>query len=299
MSVRLRWDLVATFLVLTEELQFGASADRLGISRQTLARRIEQLEAHIDTALVAHSTRRVELTSAGTVLRDHAIPIAAAMDHMVAQVRQVGAARPLSVGISTDLTAPWTTQVEAWVSGRAAPAALERRLSEEALGLVRAGSLDLVLLAGELLSDPHSIVVGHEPTLVLFPDTHPAARQDAIRTGDLRDLVVAVSDAGTIEHHRAMVEQLHGDPDLPYVLAPRIGTIVPGLARTAREHGAAAVALACGVERTDTTGLAALPMDPPLLLPVALVARADLPDEPFRSLADHLLSVPLPVDTQE
>jgi DNA-binding transcriptional LysR family regulator len=292
-STPLPWDLVTAFLVLAEELQFTSAAERLGISRQALSRRISRLEAHADARLIQRSTRRVDLTPAGTVLREHAVPIAEAMGQMANQVRQISSDRPLSVGISTDLTLPWTTHVEVWVNARGTPAVLEHRPSGDAIRLARAGSLDLVVLVGEFSKEPHSTIVGHEPTLVLFPDTHPAARQSAIRPGDLRDLVVAVSDAGTIEP-RAMVQQLHGDPELPYRLAPRVGTIAPGLAQAARTHGAAAVALAGGVARIDQTGLVALPMDPPFLIPVTVVARPGLAEEPFRSLGDHLRSAPLP-----
>ena len=294
MSTPLPWEHVAAFLVLAEELQFASAAERLGISRQTLSRRISRLEAHADSQLIRRSTRRVELTPAGTVLREHAVPIAEAMVHMAKQVRQASSNRPLSVGISTDLTTPWTTLIETWVNARGTPAVLEHRPAGDAIRLTRAGSLDLVVFVGDLPDEPHSMVVGHEPTLVLFPNTHPAAGQSAIRPGDLRDLVVAVSDAGSVEHHRAMVAQLHGDPELPYRLAPQVGTIVPGLAQAARTHGAATVALASGVARIDTTGLAALPMDPPFLIPVTVVARPGLPEEPFRSLGGHLLGVPLP-----
>jgi DNA-binding transcriptional LysR family regulator len=293
MIAPLPWDLVTAFLVLAEELQFASAAERLGISRQALSRRISRLEAHADSRLIQRSTRRVDLTPAGAVLREHAVPIAEAMGQMAEQVRQVNSNRPLSVGISTDLTAPWTTLVEGWINARGAPAVLERRPSRDAIRLARDGSLDLVVLVGEFPDEPHSTIVGHEPTVVLFPDTHPAARQSTIRAGDLRDLVVAVSDAGTIEP-RALVRQLHGDPELPYLLAPRVGTIASGLAHAVRTHGAATVVVAGGVAPVDTTGLVALPMDPPFPIAVTVVARPGLADEPYRSLVDHLLSAPLP-----
>jgi hypothetical protein len=73
-----------------------------------------------------------------------------------------------------------------------------------------------------------------------------------------------------------------------------VGTIASGLAQAVRKHGAATVVVAGGVAPIDTTGLVALPMDPPFLIAVTVVARPGLPDEPFRSLGDHLLSAPLP-----
>jgi DNA-binding transcriptional LysR family regulator len=263
-----------------------------------VSRRIDRLEAQTDVLLLVRSTRHLELTLAGTVLRDHALLIAEAMDHMTDQVGLVRAGRPLSVGISTDLTAPWTTGVETWVNQRGTPAIVERRPTSDALPLVRAGRLDLVLIIGELANEPHSVVVGHEPAAVVFPDSHAAAGQRAIRTGDLRDLAVAVSDDGSTEHHRAMVEQLHGDPELPYVLAPPVGTVLRGLVFAARQHDAAALVLARPIDRVDTSGLTALPMDPPFSFSVTLIARPGLSPELFRSLADDLLRLDLITDAQ-
>jgi DNA-binding transcriptional LysR family regulator len=283
------WDLVASFLVLAEELKFRTASERLGVSRQTLSKRIDRLEGQLDTVLVVRSTRRVELTAAGATLRDHAVPIAQAMAQAAQQVRLEHPGRPLAIGVSTDLGPSWDRLVERWVNDRGAHAIVERRAPDESVRQLRGGSLDLVLFASELPDRP-SVTVGHEPTVVLFPAGHPAAVQSSIEVGDLRGLPVAVTDAGEPEHHRAAVLLLHGDPDLPYLLSPRVGTISQGLLHTARTRGAAAVVMRRGIADADTTGLAVLPMSPPHLVPVTLLARPGLPDEPFRSLTDHLLS---------
>ncbi|MDO8211625.1 LysR family transcriptional regulator [Conexibacter sp. CPCC 206217] len=292
MIATLSWHLVPSFLVLADELHFGIAAQRLGISRHTLSKRIGRLEGQLATPLLMRTTRRIELTQAGAELRVRAVSVLDAMDEAVRAVQRATTVGRMSIGISTDLTTEWDAGIDAWLRERAGVAVLERRAPDEALSLVRAGRLDLVLLVGIGEDEPRSVLVGHEPTVVVFPDTHPAAGQETVRAGDLRDLPVVVSEIGRTDHHRAAVERLHGDADLPYVVAPRIGTIRAGLLHTARLQGAAAVVLSRDLKPIDTAGLAALPMDPPLLLPVTVIGRPGLPNELLTSLVNHLLGLP-------
>jgi DNA-binding transcriptional LysR family regulator len=292
--VSLSWDLVPSFLVLADELHFGIAAQRLGISRHTLSKRIRHLEAQLATPLLTRTTRRTELTQAGAELRVRAVAVLDAMDDAVRSVQRATTGGRMSIGVSTDLTTEWDAGIDAWLRQRAGVAVLDRRAPDEALSLVRAGRLDLVLLVGIGEDEPRRVLVGHEPTVVVFPDTHPAAGQETVRAGELSDLPVVVSDVGRTDHHRAAVQRLHGDAGLPYVVAPRIGTIRSGLVHAARLHGAAAVVLARALEPIETVGLAALPMDPPLLLPVTVISRPGLPDELVVSLVNHLLALPPP-----
>ena len=292
MIASLSWQHVPSFLVLADELHLGSAARRLGLSRQTLAKRIGLLEEQLAAPLFTRTTRRIELTPAGVELRERAGPVLEAMDDAVRHVQRAVARGQLSIGISTDLANDWDVRVDAWIRARAEAAELERRMPDDALRLVRAGRLDLVVMVGVGEEEPRSVLVGHEPTVVVFPGTHPAAVRQAVRVGELRDLPVVVSDVGRPGHHRSSVELLHGDADLPYLLAPRIGTIRAGLVHAARLHGAAAVVLSRGLEPGDTAGLAVLPLDPPHLLPVTVIGRPGLADELLTSLAGHLLGLP-------
>ena len=280
------WELLPTFLVLAERLHFGRAAQQLGISRQTLTRRIQLLEAELDVSLVVRSTRRVALTDAGSDLRDELAPLVAAVVGVLERPRAPAAEARLSICVSTDL-AGWADRVQSWINDRGAPAQLEHRAPDDAIRLLRAGELDVALVPGDL-PDPLGVHVGDEPAVVVFPADHPAAVRDAIGPGDLADLVVAVSDAGDVRHHRAAVALLQGDPGLPYLVAPRIGTIAQGLVAAARAYGAAALVLRRAVATIDTNGLAVRPTDPPQTIPVTLLHRSALPPDAIRTLAEHL-----------
>lgn len=54
------------FIRVTEAGSFAAAADRLGLARSVVTRQIAALEAHLGVKLLARSTRRLSLTSAGT-----------------------------------------------------------------------------------------------------------------------------------------------------------------------------------------------------------------------------------------
>ena len=61
-----RLDAMQTFVRVAELGSFAAAAQHLGVARSVVTRQIAALEAHLGVKLMARSTRRLSLTSAGT-----------------------------------------------------------------------------------------------------------------------------------------------------------------------------------------------------------------------------------------
>jgi len=281
------WGLMIAFLTLAEERHVGRTAVRLGVSRQTVSRRVARLEALLGEPLVIRSTRRIELTDTGAALRDEAGPALRGMEEALQRIL-LGVGRRLSIAISTDLGRRWEARVQEWIARRGAPVLLEQRAPDDARELLRSERLDLALLTFAPPDLPH-VVVAHEPTVVLVPAEHAAAH-GPWRPGAARDLLIAVTDAGTPADHRAWVALLHGDPESPYVVAPRVGTIFGGLVHAARTHRAAALVLRENLDGIDADGLVPVELETPHPIPVTLVARVGFAGEPFEALAAHLAS---------
>lgn len=79
------------FVVLCEELHFGHAADRLHISQSPLSQAIAQLERKVGARLLDRSSRRVELTPAGSVLLQHGRRLLREADDAVGATRRAAA----------------------------------------------------------------------------------------------------------------------------------------------------------------------------------------------------------------
>jgi DNA-binding transcriptional LysR family regulator len=78
------------FAVLCEELHFGRAAERLHISQSPLSQTIAQLERKVGARLLDRSSRHVQLTPAGEVLREHTERLLRELEDAVGATRRAG-----------------------------------------------------------------------------------------------------------------------------------------------------------------------------------------------------------------
>jgi DNA-binding transcriptional LysR family regulator len=73
------------FLALAEELHFGRTAERLGISQPGVSEAVRMLESRLGVKVFERTSRRVRLTSAGEEFRRRLAPALAALEQTLAE----------------------------------------------------------------------------------------------------------------------------------------------------------------------------------------------------------------------
>jgi DNA-binding transcriptional LysR family regulator len=97
-------DLLRTFVLVSEELNFTRAAQRLHLSQPSLSRRIRDLEKILDGRLFDRGPRKVELTTFGAEQLPRAIALLAKVDEFIEQARPGDAVRRPSLGVAADAT---------------------------------------------------------------------------------------------------------------------------------------------------------------------------------------------------
>jgi DNA-binding transcriptional LysR family regulator len=180
------------FLALVEELHFGRTAERLGVSQPTVSEAVRSLEGRVGGKLFERTSRRVRLTTLGQELERNVRPACDTLDRALKEVRRIaeGAAGPLRIGITTNSDGPPFTRLVS---------AFERRYPEYSVSLhevdpwdpytrLRTGEVDVLLnwLAGDetdLITGPP--IAHYDRVLVVARGHHLAGRASV----NLEDLV--------------------------------------------------------------------------------------------------------------
>jgi DNA-binding transcriptional LysR family regulator len=179
------------FVAVGEELHFGRAAERLHMSQSPLSRAIRELERELDAVLFVRTTRRVELTPAGSALLVRARRALAEIDFAVGEARGAGASDHAVVGIGYG---PFSHQFAARIGGELAArhpeltVRLEEDVSPELLRRVAANELAMaVVFATPGAARRHGVridALGDEPLLAALPAAHRYADAGAIPIGD-------------------------------------------------------------------------------------------------------------------
>jgi DNA-binding transcriptional LysR family regulator len=180
------------FVAVAEELSFTAAAARLRIAQPSLSQQIRGLEHELKTALFARTSRRVELTAAGTAFLDHARAILAQAGQAAEQARAVGLGRigTLNIGMTGSvLLGPLGSLVAAF---SALSPQVTVRLHEMSPGeqqaALHARRTDISFLRSPA-DDPDLVaeLAWPERVGVALPERHPLAARQRFPLSSLRD----------------------------------------------------------------------------------------------------------------
>jgi DNA-binding transcriptional LysR family regulator len=267
------------FVAVAEELHFGRAAERLHMSQSPLSRAIRDLERDLGVVLFVRTTRRVELTAAGTLLLERARPALAEIDGAIADTRRASQpdAGVLAIGSGPFSGVVATRLVEAlgaWHPGLSVR--IEEGITPESLK--RVGARELA--AGVVMASPgaarrHRVRVDtlrDEPLLAAVSPEHPYAEAGSIPIGAFAAETVLLPRERSGDMFNAWLLTLfraHG-----YELERTVATLsAPWDRRMPPVASGAAVAVVVA-EWMDQprAGFAAVPFDPPLTFPMDLAS---------------------------
>ena len=178
------------FVAVAEELHFGRAAARLHMSQSPLSRAIRELERELGLVLFVRTTRRVELTAAGSALLEHARRALTEVDAAVDEARH--AAEP-DRGILTVGYGPFSRTLATRIAEEMAAqrgelqVQLDEDVTPELLRKVAARELAAaVVMETPAAARRHGVRIDtlrDEPLLAALPTSHAYASADAIPVG--------------------------------------------------------------------------------------------------------------------
>jgi DNA-binding transcriptional LysR family regulator len=170
------------FVAVAEELHFGRAARRLNISQPPLSQQIRQLETALDVALFVRTSRRVELTPAGTALLDGARRIIAETSRVVAATRRAGRGEVdmLRIGFTDSAALGVLPELVRAYHAEYPDVHLDltEGTTEAQLDAVEHDLVDLAIVRGPVADGRwRTVVVQREPFVVALPHDHVLAQR--------------------------------------------------------------------------------------------------------------------------
>jgi DNA-binding transcriptional LysR family regulator len=271
-----------SFVVLAEERHFGRAAARLHIAQPALSQQLRQLEHEVGGRLLDRSTRRVELTRAGRLLRERALEVLATVDRTMDDLAMLAAGRAGRVRIGFVGTATYDVLPQVALRVRAELPDLELDVRGEWLGpalldAVRDGELDLAVLrpGPTALDDLIVDIMREEPLIAVLPSGHPLASAPAVELADLAGSPLITHPSGRRSTMQPLVldacRRAGLDPEI--VEVGETGTLVVFVAA-----GMGIGLVPASVRALRLDGVAYVPLaGEPVTVPLVLARRPDPP----------------------
>ncbi|SAK71680.1 LysR family transcriptional regulator [Caballeronia pedi] len=181
---------IRAFLAVADALQFNVAAERLHMTQPALSRIIKALEESVGAALLARTTRRVELTDAGRVFAEHCQLALTHIDQAITLARRaeagnIGHLRIAYMDFAINGALP--AIIEAF--GKKFPS-INIDLVHMPSAMQKEAMLDSTIDVGFMIGPfaapgVQTRVFGREPMVALLPSAHPLAQKKALKLTDL------------------------------------------------------------------------------------------------------------------
>src|SRR5690349_1316914 len=178
------------FLVLADELHFGRTAERMGISQPGVSEAVRVLESRLGVKVFERTSRRVRLTPEGEQLKRNLMPALAALDQALAQTSELSRAVRGLLRIGFVLTTERPALSRLIAAFHASYPSCEVRLQEvetfDAYRALRRGDIDV--LCNWLAVDEPDLTAGaafaHYERAVAVAATHRLAGKNTVSIED-------------------------------------------------------------------------------------------------------------------
>lgn len=202
-----RYELEA-FLTLAEELHFGRTAERLGVSTGRISQTVKKLERRVGAPLFARTSRSVRLTPVGRRLYEDALP--AYRQLRAALERATEAGRGVHGRLRTGFATPWggellTAAADTLIARHPGCEITVREVPlDGGSAPLRDGTLDVQFVAfpvrePDLTTGP---VVVTEDRVLLLPAGHPLAGREPLGLEDLAGLAMIAPEGASPRYWR-------------------------------------------------------------------------------------------------
>jgi DNA-binding transcriptional LysR family regulator len=180
------------FIAVAEELNFSRAAERLHMAQPPLSAAIRQLERDLGVDLFVRTTREVTLTDAGRTFLEGARRTLADADRAAEDAKRAGAGELGRLRLAYS----WSTRFETLPAlgrvFRASHPGVELLAQElwnaRMAAAFGSGSIDLALsLCPEIAAELELAPIRKERLVVLMPEAHPLAGEEAIPLSSLAD----------------------------------------------------------------------------------------------------------------
>lgn len=282
------------FVALGEELNYGAAAARLRISKPTLSQQIRVLERSLGRPLLKRGSRALTLTPAGEVLLEEAREVLASCDRLRRTVLAASPGPyPLDIRVVNGLQHAVADQLASLQEDPALHVNLTTTSGLDAEDAVMSGRADaaLIWVPTGLHSTLHARQVGSSAVSLALPVAHPLARLEVVPVAALADERVALFPRRVAPRlFDLFCAHLLPDGPRPGQVDEEPTALMPmmGMLRAAAQGRAVAPFVDTVGEALAPDGVVLRPMDPPLELPIHLVCRS--PNRPDLRHIERLLT---------
>lgn len=213
-------DLIQSFLIVAEELNFRRGAERMHVDQSALTRRIQKLEHVLGFALFERTTREVSLTPAGRAFYKENVQLLRGYSSSVEAARRIAEGKTGLLRIAYMAFAATELMPRAVATFRRRHPDVEVRLryirtQGQKLALAN-DEIDIGYMIGPFEhSEFQSILLANDPLYVVTPRNHPLTRKRDVRPQDVAESDLILGDMIEWEAYRWRLDDMFSSEGLP------------------------------------------------------------------------------------